>query len=342
MTGAPVPTGAFAAPLRTRPRRSVLSITAVVALIGALLLVENVGRAAWVFAPVALLAFALCVLTALIGWWILRRLSPLVHADARGALLCLLWGAIASAGFAPIGNDSLQSIYGRLFGIEFRTRWGPALAAPLNEELLKLCGLVLLGAALLPLVRGPLDGFTFGAFVGLGFQVTENWLYAVNGVIESGGTGGAVSVIDVILLRVGVTGLSSHWVMSAIAGTGLGFLVTWRGSTRRAVLGEALIGLAMLLHLLFDSPLVDTVTGLVIRGLLNFAVGMTCYVLLRRRFHRAAVAAIVGYGAPAGLLRRRRRRAALRRIPAPAARAAARADQERLLIAVADTAHRTL
>ncbi|SCE07079.1 Protease prsW family protein [Streptomyces sp. SolWspMP-sol7th] len=113
-------------------------------------------------------------------------------------------------------------MWSRTAGVDFASSWGAALTAPLNEEGIKTAGIVLLGVAFPARMRGPLDGWVLGALVGLGFQMAENWTYALNGIVGTGGTTPGDAALQSVVGRVLYTGLGSHWTMSAVAGTGCG------------------------------------------------------------------------------------------------------------------------
>ena len=111
--------------------------------------------------------------------------------------------------------------------------------------LLVVVAVWLLWAVVLPAV---------GAFVGLGFQVLEDYSYIVNGVADNYGASQVADTITIFALRA-VTGLWSHALYTAIAGAGLGYLI---GATSRslghrlAVAALALVG-AMLVHGSLDA-----------------------------------------------------------------------------------------
>ena len=327
-------------PPDSRPRPAVLAVVVAVAVVGATLMVHTFHRTVIVFPAQALLSVGFCVVLIAVGWWVLRRLNPLVPADRCGAAACLAWGMLPATGFAVVANHGLTDLWSRLLSLETGSDWKDALSAPVNEELLKLAGVLLLALALAPSVRGPLDGFVWGAFVGLGFQVSENFVYGVQSVELVGGTGTGSTVLGTLVPRF-ATALSSHWAMSALAGAGLGFLLARRGQRGAVAGGVGLILLAMGLHLLFDSPLVGGAAGLVLRATLNFLVAMGVYLMLRRRFRRAAAAQLRSRGGDPQRLRRRTRHRELRRQPDRRARRTARSAQRRLLAETADHAHRT-
>ncbi len=168
-------------------------------------------------------------------------------------------------------------------------------------------------------IRGPLDGMIYGALTGLGFQVMENFTYALNNIPLTGSTNPAEAVVISTVVR-GLTSPGSHWAMTAVAGAGVGYLAA-RGLRGGAPRAAACLAAAMAMHLLFDAPAPGAV--IVLKVLLNFAVVLAFYLALRRGYRararatlagRVAAGAVPAVEAPYLLTRggRRRRR---RRVP---------------------------
>ncbi|MFF5566951.1 PrsW family intramembrane metalloprotease [Streptomyces sp. NPDC012623] len=307
-------------------RRSVGRLTALLCAVGAGLIGYEFAAVVRVFPHLALLAFLLLVLTVAVGTALLARVRPF-RAPPRGwAWSGVVWGATAATGCAVVANSGLQGIWAKGAGIDFGSRWGAALTAPLNEELLKLSGVLLIGLSARALVRGPLDGFFLGAFTGLGFQVVENWTYAMNAILIGGGVNGTTDVTQSFTTRVLVTGLGSHWTMSAVAGTGVGILLAHddRPVRRRLLPATACVLVAMAMHWQFNAPLLNSVAGLGVKVAVNFLVAACFYLVLRHRARKRARAFLHSPSTPFSpeLLTRRSRRRVLERIP-PASRPAA-------------------
>ena len=72
------------------------------------------------------------------------------------------------------------------------------------------------------------DGAVYGAFVGLGFQVVEDFIYAVNAVGIAGQGDRVGPVIVTFFLRGFLAGLWSHTLFSALAGAGIAYFVVRR------------------------------------------------------------------------------------------------------------------
>ena len=60
--------------------------------------------------------------------------------------------------------------------------WGPAVSGAAVEELVKVAGVVAIALVAPGQINSVVDGFVYGALVGLGFQVVENFVFALNAV----------------------------------------------------------------------------------------------------------------------------------------------------------------
>lgn len=296
-------------------------ITAVV------LCVIGVGLVAWAFYRVLVVFPAATVLAAivqlpllLVGWWLLRLGRP-VSAPARTwSAAAVIWGATAATGCALLANEGLTGLWAKTAGVGFASNWSAALTAPLNEELLKVSGVVLITLAAPRLIRGPVDGLTYGALAGLGFQVMENFTYALNNIPLTGATDPGAAVVISTAIRVGVTGLGSHWAMTAVAGAGVGCLAA-RGLRGGGLRAAACLAVAMAMHLLFDVPGPGLLV--LVKVVVNVLVALAFYLILRRGYRaraRAALARQVAAGEvpeveATFLLTRRQRRRRQRHFP---------------------------
>ena len=132
-------------------------------------------------------------------------------------IVAFLWGAIPAV---------VTSLFGEIvIGIPFVGDPGnltaaiveSALVAPFVEEIAK-------GAALFAIYKfmrnefdGVLDGLTYGALIGFGFAMTENFLYFIGAFSE----GGFVDLTVLIFLRAVIFGLN-HALYTGLFGIGLG------------------------------------------------------------------------------------------------------------------------
>ena len=243
-----------------------------------------------------------------VGFVLMRLVRPVRAPAMVWSAAAVAWGGTAAAGCALLANRGLIGLWAKGAGIRFAADWSASLSAPLNEEILKLCGVLMIVLAAPLVISGPLDGMVYGALTGLGFQATENVTYGLNSIILSGATDPARAVANSVYLRVGLTALGSHWTMTAVAGAGVGFLVA-RGRDATLPAAACLLA-AMVMHLLFDAPGL----AIIVRVGVNFAVVAGLYLVLRHAYlDRArsllaawAAAGVISLDEETGLLRRRR------------------------------------
>jgi protease PrsW len=268
-----------------------------------------------------------------IGCWIAGRLRPVHAPPLIWSAAAIVWGAAAATGCALLANQGLSGLWAKSAGPAFAANWAASLTAPLNEEVLKACGVVLVVLAAPLVIRGPLDGMVIGALVGVGFQAAENVTYGLNAVALGGAVDPARSVLGSAGYRIGVTGLGSHWAMAAVAGAGVGYLVRRGRPVLPAAVACLLIAMAM--HLLFDAPFVL----LYAKVGLNLVVVAALYLTLRRGYvarsrgflaDQVAARLLTGPEA-ADLASRRGRRRALWQAKRGPEREQLRAHQQRVL-----------
>jgi len=286
---------------------------ALLCVVGAGLLAWAFHRALAVYPAATVLAAVLQLPLAIVGWWLLRLARPLRAPARTWSAAAMIWGATAATGCALSANQGLTGLWAKGTGVAFAGNWSAALTAPLNEELLKVAGVVLIVLAAPRVIRGPLDGMIYGALAGLGFQVMENFTYALNNIPLTGSTNPGEAVVISTIVR-GLTSLGSHWAMTAAAGAGVGYLAA-RGLRDGAPRAAACLAAAMAMHLLFDAPAPGA--AIVLKVAINFVVVLVFYLKLQRRYRaraRASLARHVAAGAvpaveaPALLTRSSRRR----------------------------------
>jgi RsiW-degrading membrane proteinase PrsW (M82 family) len=221
-----------------------------------------------------------------------------------------LWGAFAATTASIFANQGWGLVLIDWFGIEFAGRWAAALTAPFTEEITKGIGVVLFYLIARSEIDDLMDGFVYGAMIGLGFTVVEDVFYFVN--VFGGDPGG---VFQGFYVRVIASGLYGHVLYTGLFGMGVAYFVSRR---REASLGKRLgvaslvIAVAIFAHFLWNSPLLDfyptseldtagdylqVIFATAVKGLpfLGFLVLML--TLARRREHRwlrAALADEVG------------------------------------------------
>ena len=132
-------------------------------------------------------------------------------------IVAFLWGAIPAV---------VTSLFGEIvIGIPFVGDPGSltaaivesALVAPLVEEFAKGLALFAIYKFMRNEFDGVLDGLTYGALIGFGFAMTENFLYFIGAFSE----GGFVDLTVLIFLRAVIFGLN-HALYTGLFGIGLG------------------------------------------------------------------------------------------------------------------------
>jgi protease PrsW len=226
----------------------------------------------------------------LIAYLDIARKQPL--SMLAGALL---WGAVTATAVAARGNVGWGLVVARLGGPDFAAEWSAAVTAPVVEETAKVVGVVLLAMIAADEFHDPLDGFVYGALVGLGFAVVEDVLYFV---AIFGGT--PSDVVRGFGVRVLSSGLYGHALWTGISGLGVGYFISmrrqWTTGRRLRVAGSLLL-VAMAGHFLWDSPLLNLagskgnawlmlVVESAVKGLPFLAFGAILVVLARRREQR--------------------------------------------------------
>ena len=209
--------------------------------------------------------------------------------------LCLAWGAVGAVGLSVVGDLLGQGAVSFAMGLDFDdeqvSNASATFVAPLVEEPAKALGLLFIylffNSALWqvppPAVRhgheslGPLRGAVLGGIIGLGFTLSEDIAYIVQGGNAAGGAG----FVGMFFLRTVMLGLG-HATYTAMTGLGFGLFATMRSGWRWAM---PLAGLAMgmLLHFgrnLFGSYLVMEGLGVLLIVLLNGVVVLALFGLL--------------------------------------------------------------
>ncbi|GIH25937.1 hypothetical protein Aph01nite_42470 [Acrocarpospora phusangensis] len=257
---------------------------AVACALGAYTTVVTLAPQAGVFSVAAVLAMIVLSPLLLLGFWLFHRVRP-VRANPVGyALMALAWGGFGAFGVALVANPAFLSLIGKTMGLTFADRWGDAIAAPVNEELAKSAGVALLALAKPRpprLITGPLAGFGYGALIGLGFQIVEDFLYVFNTITAAGGVQEVTDTLSSLFVRVVLSAWWSHWAMTAVAGAGLGYALgrTDLRAGRRALVGAAGVLLAMAMHAWWDSPALPG--AFLTKGVPLLLVAAAVYLLAR-------------------------------------------------------------
>ncbi len=207
------------------------------------------------YGPALLAAGVMAVIsTAVWGWWF-RHIDRYERQPVALVVTAFVWGATAATfAIAVQGNDALGSLYTKLFGQVWSQDWHAGLSAPFVEETAKGIGIVVLIALAPRLVRTVTDGLLLGAFIGLGFQTSEDFLYAVAGATGGFGADQTGSVFGSIVTRV-YSDIVSHPLFTALFCAGVIYLLGTPAQPRRIGRGLALIVVPIVIHLVWDSML---------------------------------------------------------------------------------------
>ena len=124
--------------------------------------------------------------------WFIHYEDRYTTVPPKLAAAGFVWGSIAAIGaFALLGNDAVMTCTRRRSERASPSTGAPRSTAPIDEELAKGAGVLLLLTLAPQLVRSPFDGLILGAFVGLGFQISEDISYAFIGAADAFGDVGA-------------------------------------------------------------------------------------------------------------------------------------------------------
>ncbi len=277
-----------------QPRLPAFWLFAFLLLIGALgaggLVAERISgnQEASLFAITLLVVWAVPFVLAIYALDLFER-EPLGMLAAAFA-----WGGLAAITLAISANTALLDLIAKLGSPALAEDWGPAIVGPTNEETLKALGVLLLALIAAAEIDTPIDGLVYGAFVGLGFQVLENFLYFTNPTFAGTGYAQTEVVWDLFVIRGLVDGIWSHAAYTGLVGLGIGYLVS-RPDVPRPIRVAALaltFVAAWGMHFAWNAPwLSDLVAnGLggwiafsLVKGLPGFLLLAGLYLHARRR-----------------------------------------------------------
>jgi RsiW-degrading membrane proteinase PrsW (M82 family) len=207
--------------------------------------------------PTALtLAWGLALLYAIPVFLIIYRLDLFEREPKLMLAAALVWGGVIAVSLAGYANDAWLSVLGKVAPADFTADWGAAVVAPVTEEILKLTGVVVLFLIAPAEFDGVMDGFVYGAMIGLGFTVVEDVSYFISATAAFGGADQTGPVIDTFLIRVVAGGLYSHVLFAGLTGMGFAYFVTRRqaGLPKRLFVFGALVVAGAGAHFVWDSP----------------------------------------------------------------------------------------
>jgi RsiW-degrading membrane proteinase PrsW (M82 family) len=234
-----------------QPRNLAFWVYCVLVVAGAYVLSGQVSIALAAYSGALINGIITFALLAVAYLWFIHYEDRYTTVPPGLAAAGFVWGFVAATGaFALHGNDAAMDLYAKTLGASFAFDWGAALAAPIDEELAKGAGVLLLLILAPKLIRSPFDGLILGAFVGLGFQISEDISYAWIGAANAFGDVGAAQ--STIVVRT-LASIPSHWMYTAIFGAGLIWFIGRPDVPARKGLGVGLMLTAMLMHGLWDA-----------------------------------------------------------------------------------------
>ena len=206
----------------------------------------------WEVALLAAVAAALPTIAYLAFiWWLDRHEKEPLHLLA----VSFLWGALPAALLVVVLEVALDLPL-RALG-DATAEWRESrLLAPVVEELVKGSALLGLAARVRREFNGVLDGIVYGAVIGLGFALTENFF----AFLAAFSSGSAASGLVVVTLRALIFGLN-HPLYSALFGAGLGWMLYRRRRRRNVILPLLCLCGAIGLHLLHNALAVGAWTA---------------------------------------------------------------------------------
>ncbi|UJC80323.1 protease PrsW [Rhodococcus erythropolis] len=236
-----------------QPRNAAFWVYLMLVVTGAFKLFSMLSASAPAYGEAIALSIVLFGVYGAVFWWFTHHIDRYARQPVKLIVVAFLWGSFAATWvMAANANDAILALYAKTFGQAWAKDWGAGLTAPFTEEIAKGVGLLLLVALASRLVRTAFDGFILGAFIGLGFQIFEDVLYALNSAASQFGADPVGAAMSTIMLRM-VFGVAAHTLYSAIFCAGLVYLLGRPAEPRRVGRGLILMASAMLLHGLWDS-----------------------------------------------------------------------------------------
>jgi protease PrsW len=236
-----------------QPRNACLWVFVAVIAYGLWYTISTVRAEAPVYGTPLAISAVIFSLYAVLFWWFTTRIDRYSRQPLDLRIAAFVWGGFGATWTIAIhGNTALIHLYGKLVSADFAVAWGAGLAAPFVEEAAKGAGVLLLLFIAPRVIRTAFDGFVIGAFVGLGFEIIEDILYAFNAAPNNFGVDPVGESLHTTLLRLG-TGFTSHILYSAVVGAGVVYLVGTLAERRRIGRGLLFVASSVALHLVWDS-----------------------------------------------------------------------------------------
>lgn len=216
---------------------------------------------------------------------LIARVLPKVKGrqPAGLRLVALAWGGLVACSFAAQANTAAGQLYDQI-GL---SSFAASLSAPINEDLLRLLGVLLVLSLAQSLGRlTVMDGVVYGFIVGAGFEIVENLFYALHST-------DFMATVSTGLMRL-LVGFGLHALWTTVSGAALAYCLSRRqiGLPGRWWVIIPCMLAPMLLHAAWDAPHFTMFTVLTF-ALLFVYYGLTVLAfLLAVRWGRRSDAAL--------------------------------------------------
>ncbi len=162
-------------------------------------------------------------------------------------LSAFMWGAVVATMFSFIVNTFVGVVLYGLTGSEVVSGLLTAsFSAPLIEELSKGAAMVVLYVLFRNHLDNVLDGVVYGALIGLGFAVFENFHYYTS-------QPNLFEAMKLVFMRGVITSPGTHACFTAITGAGFGLMRVSRVGAGRWAYPPIAVALAMFVHFSWNS-----------------------------------------------------------------------------------------
>ena len=194
--------------------------------------------------------------------------------------LTFLWGVVGAVFLALIGSEVLMQPLVWILGADVADRWSAVLVAPLIEEPSKAA--ILFAVMYSRHFDNASDGFVYGAAAGLGFGMTENFLY----FSDVASYGDAGTWLMTVFIRTFFSAVM-HACATSCVGAALGW-ARFRGLIPKLLCLPLGFGVAMGMHGLWNGMLtVSSEYGLPDLSALNFVLFIGEFLLVLLVFQLA-------------------------------------------------------
>lgn len=195
---------------------------------------------------VALVSFAAAVIPMLFYAYVAWSLDHHEKEPLWLLAVTFLWGAVPAVVLSLFAELLFDVPLRLAFSSPSAGLLSVALVAPIVEEIFKAIPLVFIFIFFRHEFDGLMDGLLYGALVGFGFAMTENFFY----FLGSSSQGGA-AFLGTIVLRAFVFGLN-HALYSSMFGLGLALARYATSQTTRALAPLGGLALAIFIHMLHN------------------------------------------------------------------------------------------